>query len=149
MSSPRITASATATPSFRWDQATLLRMSGYDGTRAGFFSNSDIDGRFLYLDPATFTPDESVDELNDRFRRGAVEIGALALRRVLERAGWGPGDLDFLATTTCTGRLCPSLDAHLINALGLTSSVQRVHVGPALGESAPRQAAGHDGRVQR
>jgi alkylresorcinol/alkylpyrone synthase len=37
--------------------------------------------------------------------------------------------VDFLATTTCTGRLCPSLDAHLIRALGFREDVQRVHVG--------------------
>jgi predicted naringenin-chalcone synthase len=129
MSGPRIVASATAVPPYRWEQAALLRLSGYDGQRAGFFSNSQIDGRYLYLDPETFTPDESVDELNDRFRRGAIEIGADAVRRALGRAGWAPGDVDFLATTTCTGRLCPSLDAQLIRALALKPSVQRVHVG--------------------
>ena len=129
MSGPRIVASATAVPPYRWEQAALLRLSGYDGQRAGFFSNSQIDGRYLYLDPETFTPDESVDQLNDRFQRGAIEIGADAVRRVLGRAGWAPGDIDFLATTTCTGRLCPSLDAQLIRALALKPSIQRVHVG--------------------
>ncbi len=37
--------------------------------------------------------------------------------------------MDFLATTTCTGRVCPSLDAQIINELGLKSTIQRVHVG--------------------
>jgi len=129
MSTPRIVGSATAVPPYHWDQAALLRMAGYDGQRAGFFSNSQIDGRYLYMDPETFTPDESVDQLNDRFRRGAIEIGAEAVRRVLGRAGWEPADLDFLATTTCTGRLCPSLDAHLIRELALKPCIQRVHVG--------------------
>ena len=129
MSTPRIVGSATAVPPYHWEQAALLRMAGYDGQRAGFFSNSQIDGRYLYMDPETFTPDESVDQLNDRFRRGAIEIGAEAVRRVLGRAGWEPADLDFLATTTCTGRLCPSLDAHLIRQLALKPCIQRVHVG--------------------
>ncbi len=129
MSTPRIVGSATAVPPYHWEQAALLRMAGYDGQRAGFFSNSQIDGRYLYMDPETFTPDESVDQLNDRFRRGAIEIGADAVRRVLGRAGWEPADLDFLATTTCTGRLCPSLDAHLIRELALKPCIQRVHVG--------------------
>jgi len=129
MSTPRIVGSATAVPPYHWEQAALLRMAGYDGQRAGFFSNSQIDGRYLYMDPETFTPDESVDQLNDRFRRGAIEIGADAVRRVLGRAGWEPADLDFLATTTCTGRLCPSLDAHLIRQLALKPCIQRVHVG--------------------
>ena len=129
MSAPKIAAVATATPRHRFDQATLLRMSGYGGQRAAFFSNSQIEGRYLYFDPETFTPDESVDQLNDRFRRGAVEIGAEAVRRALARAGWQPEDVDFLATTTCTGRICPSLDAQLISVLGLKPAIQRVHVG--------------------
>ncbi|RPI09534.1 MAG: type III polyketide synthase, partial [Zetaproteobacteria bacterium] len=38
-------------------------------------------------------------------------------------------ELDFLATTTCTGRLCPSLDTLLIRELRLRNDIQRVHVG--------------------
>jgi predicted naringenin-chalcone synthase len=130
MGAPRIVAVATVTPPHRFDQATLLRLAGYDDARrAGFFTNSQIDGRHLYLDPETFTPDESVDEMQARFRRGAIELGADAVRRAVERAGWGPADVDFLATTTCTGRLCPGLDAHLIAELGLKPAIQRVHVG--------------------
>ena len=72
---------------------------------------------------------ESVDELNDRFGRGALELGKVAVLRAIERAGWERGDVDFLATTTCTGRMCPSLDAHLIKELALKPSIQRVHVG--------------------
>jgi alkylresorcinol/alkylpyrone synthase len=129
MGAPRIVASATAVPPYHWNQAALLQLSGYQGQRAGFFANSQIDGRYLYLDPETFTPDESVDQLASRYERGATEIGEAAVRAVLDRAGWTAGDVDFLATTTCTGRLCPSLDAHLISALPLKPSVQRVHVG--------------------
>ncbi len=130
MRAPKIAAVATSVPLHRFDQATLLRMAGYrDARRTGFFANSQIEGRHLYLNPETFTPDESVDELNDRFRRGSLELGKAAVLRAIERAGWEPRDVDFLATTTCTGRMCPSLDAHLISELRLKSSIQRVHVG--------------------
>ncbi len=130
MAAPKIAAVATATPPWRYDQATVLRMSGYDDPRRmGFFSNSLIETRHLYIDPATFTPDESVDQLNDRWRRGAVEVGTAAVARAIERAGWRREDVDFLATTTCTGRVCPSLDAQIIAGLGLKSTIQRVHVG--------------------
>src|SRR5216683_272392 len=130
MAAPKIAAVATATPRWRYDQATVLRMSGYDDPRRmGFFSNSLIETRHLYMDPETFTPDESVDQINDRWRRGAVEVGQAAVARAIERAGWRREDVDFLATTTCTGRVCPSLDAQIINELGLKSTIQRVHVG--------------------
>jgi alkylresorcinol/alkylpyrone synthase len=121
---------ATATPAQRFTQAELLRLAGYaDERRRGFFEASDIASRHLYIDRARFRPDESVDELNDRFRRGALELGERAARAALARAGWSAGQLDFLATTTCTGRLTPSLDAHLVARLGCRPDVQRVHVG--------------------
>ena len=147
MGAPKIVAVATSTPSHRFDQATLLRLAGYDDTlRSGFFRHSEIDGRHLFLDPETFTPTESVDELSARFRRGAIELGAEAARRAVQGAGWALDDVDFLATTTCTGRLCPSLDAHIIAALGLKPSIQRVHVGDtgcASAMVALQQAANH------
>ncbi|MCI0546783.1 MAG: type III polyketide synthase [Candidatus Rokubacteria bacterium] len=130
MTTPRIAAVATAVPRFRWDQAMVLERAGYgDRQRAGFFTNSQIEARHLYMDPETFVPDETVDQLNDRFKRGAVELGAEALRRAIERAGWTTADVDFIATTTCTGRVCPSLDAQLVRELDLRADVQRVHVG--------------------
>ena len=127
---PRIAAVATATPTQRFTQAELLHLAGYaDERRRGFFEASDIAGRHLYIDREHFRPNESVDELNDRFRRGALELGERAARAVLDRAGWAAGEVDFLATTTCTGRLTPSVDAHLVARLGCRPDVQRVHVG--------------------
>ena len=127
---PNIVAVATATPPHFLPQAQLLALAGYDDPRRrGFFEKSGIEGRHLYLNPATFRPDESIDEMQARFRRGALEIGEAAARRALARAGWAAADVDFIGTTTCTGRLTPSLDAHLVARLGCRSDVQRVHVG--------------------
>ena len=130
MELPRIAAVATATPATRFTQAELLRLAGYDDARRrSFFEASDIAGRHLYIDRDRFRPDESVDELNARFRAGALELGERAARAALARAGWDAAELDFLATTTCTGRMTPSLDAHLVGRLGCRRDVQRVHVG--------------------
>ena len=127
---PKIVAVAAATPPHRFSQEQLLALAGYDDPRRrGFFEKSGIEGRYLYLDPATFRPDESVDEMQTRFQAGALELGEAAARTALARAGWTPTDLDVVATTTCTGRLTPSLDAHLIARLGCRPDVQRVHVG--------------------
>ena len=127
---PRIVAVATATPPNRFTQAEILALAGYeDPRRRGFFEQSGIESRALSIDPATFRPDETVDAMQERFRQGALEITEAAARRALERAGWTPADLDFVATTTCTGRLTPSLDAHLIARLGCRREVQRAHVG--------------------
>ena len=130
MTTPRIAAVATATPPHRFTQAELLALAGYrDRQRRGFFERSEIDGRHLWVDPARFQPSESVDEAQQRFQTGALELGEAAARRALARAGWSAADLDFLTTTTCTGRLTPSLDAHLIQRLGCRPEIQRAHIG--------------------
>jgi predicted naringenin-chalcone synthase len=127
---PRIVSVATATPPHYFPQARLAELAGYaDARRRGFFARSGIEGRYLWLDPARVRTDESAEELNDRFQEGAVALGRAAARACLGRAGWSARDVDFLATTTCTGRLCPSLDAHLVRDLGCRPDVQRVHVG--------------------
>jgi len=127
---PRINAVASAVPAHRFTQEDIVKLARYtDVARLGFFGHSDIEGRYLYLDPKTFNGRETVDEMNDRFCRGALEIGEAAARRALNAAGWEPAHLDFIATTTCTGRMTPSLDAHLIARLGCRAEVQRVHVG--------------------
>ena len=99
-----------------------------DGLRRSFFFNSGIDGRHLHLAHVPSRP-ETIDERSARFADGSVRLGVEAAERCLARAGLEVSDVDFLVTTTCTGRLVPSLDAHLIGALGLRTDVQRVHVG--------------------
>ena len=130
MQTPRILSVGTANPINRFTQAEVLALAGYtDERRRGFFLNSGIDGRYLAIDPGTFAPTETLDQLQSRFRTASVDLGVRALTAALTRGGRTPRDLDFLATTTCTGRLCPSLDALLIRALGLRSDIRRVHVG--------------------
>jgi 3,5-dihydroxyphenylacetyl-CoA synthase len=130
MATPRILAVGTALPPNRFDQAALLALAGYgDAQRRGFFLRSGIESRHLYMDAARPRADEDVDELTARFQAGSVDLGARAVQACLRQADLDVAQVDFLATTTCTGRLCPSLDAHLIRALGFREDVQRVHVG--------------------
>jgi alkylresorcinol/alkylpyrone synthase len=130
MDNPRILSVATANPPDRFTQPEVLALAGYtDERRRGFFLHSGIEGRYLAIERESFSPTESLDEIQARFRKASVDLGARALTAALERAGRAPRELDLLATTTCTGRLCPSLDTLLIRELGLRNDIQRVHVG--------------------
>ena len=130
MNTPRILTVATANPPARFTQAEILALAGYpDERRRGFFLNSGIEGRYLAIERGAFSPDESLDELQVRFRKASVDLGVRALAAALAQAGRAPRELDFLATTTCTGRMCPSLDTLLIREMGLRNDLQRVHVG--------------------
>ena len=130
MNSSRILAVATATPPRRFTQEEILALSRYpDARRRHFFTASDIETRHLAIDPATFDPAEPLDALNARFAEFGPALAQQAAAAALERAGLEPAAVDFVATTTCTGRLCPSLDTLLIRDLKLREDVQRVHVG--------------------
>ena len=130
MNTPRILTVGTANPRTRFTQAEVLELAGYsDDRRRAFFLHSGIEGRYLAIERGVFSPTESVDELQARFRKTSVDLGVRALADALARAGREPRQVDFLATTTCTGRLCPSLDALLIRELGMRRDIQRVHVG--------------------
>ncbi|MBI4161215.1 MAG: type III polyketide synthase [Acidobacteria bacterium] len=147
MPGPRIAAIGTAVPAHRFTQPEALRLAGYgDRLRRGFFEHSGIEARHLAIDPEHFRPDETVDQLNERFAAASRALAAEAARTALDRAGRGPDEIDFLATTTCTGRLCPSLDAILIRDLDMNRRMQRVHVGDtgcASGIVALQQACNH------
>jgi alkylresorcinol/alkylpyrone synthase len=130
MDLPRIIAVGTANPVNRFSQEEVLALAGYaDDRRRGFFLNSGIEGRYLAIDRAGFAPTETLDDLQARFREASVDLGRRALLSALKEANRQPREIDFLVTTTCTGRLCPSLDAMLIRELGLRRNIQRVHVG--------------------
>ncbi len=130
MAYPKIVALATANPKTQFSQEELLALSPYtDGRRRGFFLNSGIERRYLYLDKASFRPIETTDELSARYRKGSVEIGCEAIQRALDKAGCSAQEIDFIATTTCTGRLCPSLDAYFVREFRMKAGIQRVHVG--------------------
>lgn len=130
MPNPTIIALGTANPTTQFSQEELLALSSYtDERRRGFFLHSGIEHRHMYLDKATFRPTETTDELSARFRKGSVEIGCQAIQRALDQAGCSAQEIDFIATTTCTGRLCPNLDAHFVREFRMKEGVQRVHVG--------------------
>lgn len=147
MPTPRIIALETANPITSFSQEELLALASYtDERRRGFFLHSGIEQRHLYVDKATFRPTETTDELNARFRKGGLEIGRLAIQRALDRAGCSAQEIDFVVTTTCTGRLCPNLDAYFVREFRMKERVQRVHVGDmgcASGMIALQQAYNH------
>jgi alkylresorcinol/alkylpyrone synthase len=82
--------------------------------------------------------------LNERFEATAPGLAADALARALDRAGWGPGELDGLIVCTCTGYLCPGLTSFVAERLALPSAAWLSDLaGQGCGAAIPmlRQAA--------
>lgn len=62
---------------------------------------------------------------NDLWLKHALDLGEQALRAALDKAGLAPDRIDHIFFTTVTGLATPSIDARLINRLGMRSDVRR------------------------
>jgi alkylresorcinol/alkylpyrone synthase len=121
----RILAIGRATPAYRVSQEESFRISRYerDGVRRVFL-NSGIDFRHFYFEHEPRL-DETADELNARYLRGAVETGCRAVRTCLDLAGLSPRDVDLLVVCTSTGYVCPDIGTRLIGHMGFRNDVRR------------------------
>jgi predicted naringenin-chalcone synthase len=123
-----ILAIGTATPAFRVTQEESFSLSGYTQPSVRrIFRNSGIDFRHFYFEGAPRL-DETSDELNDRYRRGAIHTGCRAIKACLDQAGLSSRDIDLLVVCSSTGYVCPDIGSHLIAHMGFRPDVQRVPI---------------------
>jgi polyketide synthase Type III len=125
---PRILGIGTANPPARLTQEQIFHAAGYQSERIRkIFLNSDIDYRHFYLEGAP-NREESSDQLNQRYLRGAMKTGCQAILNCLKAAATNVKDVDFLAVCTCTGYVCPDVGSHLIAHMGFSNWIQRVSI---------------------
>jgi predicted naringenin-chalcone synthase len=128
MNHPRILSIGTANPPDRLTQEQTFYAAGYQSERIRkIFLNSDIDYRHFYLEGAP-NRDESSDQLNQRYLRGAMKTGCQAIVNCVEAAGTSVRDIDFLAVCTCTGYVCPDIGSRLIAHMGFSNRIQRASI---------------------
>ena len=128
MNHPSIIGIGTANPALRLTQEESFCVTGYDSERVRkIFLNSDIDFRHFYFE-GSLNRNESSDELNERYLRGAMHIGCRAIANCLNSCDLLAEDADFLAICTCTGYVCPDVGSRLIAHMGFNSSIQRASI---------------------
>jgi predicted naringenin-chalcone synthase len=122
---PRIIGIGTANPPLRLTQEQSFCVTGYQGERIrNIFLNSDIDFRHFYFE-GSLNRNESSDELNQRYLRGAMHTGCRAILDCLKAVDSSAQAVDFLAVCTCTGYVCPDVGSRLVAHMGFNSNVQR------------------------
>lgn len=128
MNHPPIIGIGTANPPLRLTQEQSFRVTGYESERIRkIFLNSEIDFRHFYFE-GSLNRNESSDELNQRYLRGAMHIGCRAIVNCLNSCGLSAENVDFLAVCSCTGYVCPDVGSRLIAHLGFNSNVQRASI---------------------
>lgn len=89
------------------------------------FDTSGVSTRHFALPLHEYPALSGFAERNQRFLACARTLGADASRRALARAGLGSADVTHVVYVTSTGIATPSLDAPLIQELGLPPHVRR------------------------
>ncbi|HVE74788.1 MAG TPA: hypothetical protein VNA30_06875, partial [Mycobacteriales bacterium] len=64
-----------------------------------------------------------------RFAQEALPLGKEAVAAALSAAGLDPAEVGLFTVVSCTGYATPGLDILLARDLGMTTDVQRLHVG--------------------
>ena len=130
----RIAAVGKAFPPNYYSQQELLE--AFREVWAGEFFNMErlerlhknvlVGGRHLALPLEQYQERmQTWGKANDAWIEVAQEIGEEAIRQALDRAALAPEEVDNLIFVTVTGIATPSIDARLMNRLGLPSRVRR------------------------
>ena len=132
----RIASVGRAFPPHYYDQETLIAAleqvwgSRHRGAHrlATIHRNTLVGGRHLALPLAAYAELTSFTAANDAFIRCAVDLGEEALRDALANAELQPEDVDHVIFVSITGLATPSIDARLVNRLGLRRDVKRTPI---------------------
>ena len=132
----RISSVGTAFPPHYYEQDELLSAlkrywarEHHNPSRLDrLHENVLVGGRHLALPLPAYEELDGFGDANDAWLQVAQEVGAAAVTDALERSGLGPEDVDHLFTVTVTGIATPSLDARLVNRLGLRPDVRRTPI---------------------
>ena len=92
------------------------------------FENAGVDRRYSIMDADEVFNKTSFEDKNEIYARESIILGESCLKKSLAKSSLKPTDIDFLITVSCTGIMIPSLDAYLINRLGMRQDVVRLPV---------------------
>ena len=135
--SVKIAAVSKALPEFSRSTAEILPfvdlwLKGQD-TRyikkaKKIFEAAAVDYRYSILQLERVFEELTFEERNDIYIKEGLKLGESCLRSALDKAKWEPKTLDYIITVSCTGIMIPSMDAYLINSLGLKQDIVRLPV---------------------
>lgn len=92
------------------------------------FENSKIKSRPVLKDISWYGETKSFKEKNELFVTHATEMAEQSARLSIEKANLLPNEIDIIILVTSSGFVTPTLDARLIDLLGLSTDVKRIPI---------------------
>jgi alkylresorcinol/alkylpyrone synthase len=132
----RILSAASALPPHYYPQAVLREaLKMYWGPRLEnprlldrLWANAGVDGRYLVRPIEEYPSIDTWGKANDIWIQAAEDLGSEAICRALAGAGRGVADVGALFFVSITGVSSPSIDARLINRMGLPRNLRRIPI---------------------
>ena len=133
---PRIVSVGTGLPPHHITQAEVTEFlrqrwaahPHHTGKLEGLHSSVQVQDRYLSLPAAGFMDLTSFAQRNRVWLDTALTLGEKVCRDALSQAGLLPSDVDHLFFVSVTGIATPSIDARLVNRLGLRTDVKRTPI---------------------
>jgi len=92
------------------------------------FRNAAVDRRYSVISPEDVFSVNSFEARNDLYVKGILPLAEQAITNALDKAQWSADQLDYVISVSCTGFMIPSVDAYLINKMGMRQDVVRLPV---------------------
>ncbi len=92
------------------------------------FKNAEIDERYFSVPIDWYREEKSFEEKNQVYIDSCNSLGVECANRCLADAGITPRDIDYIIFVSTTGLATPSIDARLINLLGMRNDIRRTPV---------------------
>lgn len=91
-------------------------------------TNVQVERRHLVMPLEAYRRDLTFGFTNHVWIEQSLELGGRATKKALARAGLTPRDVDAIFFVSVTGICSPSIDARLVNTLGMRPDVKRVPI---------------------
>jgi alkylresorcinol/alkylpyrone synthase len=133
---PRLRAVGTALPEHYVDQETLMAAfreaweakGGNPRVIDRMHQAVQVAGRYLSIPMADYYGLDSFAKSNQAWARVAPEVGRRAVEAALSQAGLSSRDVDHIFFVSTTGIAVPSIDAVLVNRLGMRTDLKRTPI---------------------
>lgn len=131
-----IVSIATDVPAFAATQdqvkAAFAPLFRLDGRRLdalmSLFDNAEVHRRHSVMPLSELGRPRSLTDTMRVYARHASELAERVAAECLRRAAVDAGEVDLIVTVSCTGVMIPSLDAALIDTLGMRRDVRRLPI---------------------
>lgn len=132
----RIASVASAFPKYYYEQQVLVEALKNDWRQRlpnpaildRLDDSMKVDGRYTVHPISFYENMQTWGQANNAWIEHALDLGEKALCRACNRAGIEPQELSALFFVSITGISAPSIDARLVNRMGLSPNIKRIPI---------------------